>query len=188
MKQVINENLTIIDGSEKYYDVVQKLCDDRFGPGLIVRADYDHWMEHPEMFRIALVDGEFAGYATAFPADDNELVRRLHMTVEEIHNLAGDTPRMFYHNTVVRPEYERRGIGMTLFFSVQEAAIKAGYRAQFCSAWVHDGKVHVGTAMERLGLKPVCVCEKLWYGNENYYCVVCKGRCVCDAMIYFGKA
>ena len=60
--------VSIVDGDAAFYKDIQQLCDERYGTGYLHRDDFVHWLERPRLLKIALLDGEFAGFAVMIPA------------------------------------------------------------------------------------------------------------------------
>lgn len=184
MEQGCNWNLEIINGQARYFEAILKLCDERFGTGYINRAEFDHWMEHPSLFKIGLVDGVFGGYVVMYPAEEAEIAGKLKMPVEDIREIAGKKPKLYYKSAAVKKEYERCGMMPPLTQAVLDEAHAAGYGSLFGSAWVYNGKTPLRSSLEKLGFRALYPRKMLWYDDEAYTCVVCGGRCVCDAMVY----
>lgn len=182
-----NNNVTIINGSEKYRDDVIKLCDESFGPGLITPAVFSHWMERPEFFQIALKGDVFAGFIAMFPADEDTIMRRLKMPREDVRKYVKQRPCLFYNSAAIRKEFEHQGIVSLLQKQAFENARNAGYRVLIGSAWIHDGFTPIAALVDRYGFRPIYKRKLIWYDIKEYYCVVCRGRCVCDAMIYYAE-
>ncbi len=182
-----DEVVTLINGSVDYYEDVQRLCDERFGTGYIDRAEYDHWMECPELFKVALVNDDFAGYVAIYPSDEDTVMKKLAMPREDIHDFSEGKPILYFKSAAVCKKYERRGLIFNLTAAILDEAHDMGYGSFFGSAWVYEGKAPLSRTVEKLGMKPLYKRKMLWYDDEKYRCVVCGGRCTCDAMIYRGK-
>lgn len=136
-------------GRMDYYPQIQRLCDERYGTGYIDRGTYERWMEHPELMRVALIEGAFAGFSVFVPASVEALMAHMAMPREDAAGL--------------------------------------GYGSIFGSAWVYDGKIPMSHLFDHFGFRQLYGRKLLWYHEENYRCVVCGGRCRCDAMIYYKK-
>jgi len=179
--------ITIINGSEKYQDDVVKLSDECFGPGLVTPAVFAHWMEHPEFFQMALKNDEFAGFIAMFPADEDTIMRRLKMPREDVRKYIKERPCLYYNSAAVRKKFERQGVVSRLQKQAFENARNAGYHVLIGPAWIHDGFTPMAATVARYGFKPIYKRKLIWYDIKDYYCVVCHGRCVCDAMIYYAE-
>ena len=175
----------IVKGSPKYYEDIQQLCDLRYGTGYIDRPVYEKWMEHPELMNVALVEGEFAGFSVFVPAAVDELMSHMDMPREDVVRIAGDRPALIYRSAAVPFRFEKRGIMQQLLGNALEELPELGYGSVFGSAWVHDGRVPMSRLFNLFGFSRLYERKMLWYQDKNYRCVVCGGRCRCDAMIYY---
>lgn len=175
----------VVKGSLKYYDMIQELCDLRYGTGYIDRPTYEKWMKHPELMNVALIEGEFAGFSVFVPATTEELMSHMGMPREDVARIAGDKPALIYKSAAVPFQFEKRGIMQLLLGDALEELPKLGYGSVFGSAWVYDGKIPMSRLFDYFGFSRLYGRKMLWYYDEKYCCVVCGGRCKCDAMIYY---
>ena len=177
----------VTDGAEHWYGAVQAVCDARFGTGYIRREDFDLWMKAPRLIKIALIDGDFAGFAVMIPATLGEVASHMAMPPDEVRAIAGDKPALIYKSAAVRPIYEHRGVMKTMAADGLQTARDMGYGSLFGSAWVYQGQIPIEGTFRIFGFTPLYLRHMLWHDDENYRCVICKGRCTCDAMIYYKK-
>ena len=66
-----------------------------------------------------------------------------------------------------------------------EQARAAGADTAMCLAWVTKGRVPMGGNLLASGFSYLRDAHRVWYDNENLVCPYCKGRCTCDAAIYY---
>lgn len=177
----------VAEGSWDYYDEIEQLCDLRYGRGYMTRALYSHWMEHPEMIQIALVDGRFAGCTGMYPVTPEEVVRKLAVVPADVARIAGGRPILYYNTTVVRQEYDGRGYSQAMIRSAVQIARDQGFGSIFGSAWIYDNATPIARTVKRMGFQPLYRRKMLWYDDKNYTCIICKGPCRCDAEIYYKK-
>lgn len=179
--------IRIREGEERDFLRMLPLCDERYGPGYLTRAAFDRWMEHKSLLKVAEADGEFAGFAVMVPASVPEVMERMAMPREDVEAFAGGRPALIYKSAAVLRRYERRGVMRALAAAGLETARWEGYGCLFASAWVYRGERPIAGTFRAFGFAPLYKRERLWYGDAGYTCVVCKGRCTCDAMIYYKK-
>lgn len=180
-------DIRIADGDERYFEELCELCDDRFGTGYVDRAVFERWMRYPRLLKIALVDGRFIGFAVMVPADTAEIMRKMKMPERDVLEIAGEKPALIYKSAAVRPEYEHCGVMHAMAAQGIEDAKELGYGALFAAAWVYGGKIPIEPTFNTFHFQRLYERKMLWYDDEEYRCVVCKGRCTCDAMIYYKK-
>lgn len=175
----------VVEGAWEYYDFIQPLCDLRYGDGYIDRQTYEQWMGHPELMNVALVEGEFAGFSVFVPAGIEDLATHMGMPREDVAHIAGDKPALIYKSAAVPFQFEKRGIMQELLGNALEKLPALGYGSAFGSAWMYDGKIPMSRLFDYFGFRQLYTRKMLWYHDKNYRCVVCGGRCKCDAMIYY---
>lgn len=175
----------VVAGSYDYYDIIQQECDLRYGPGYMTPEVYAHWMEHPDMIQIALVDGQYAGYSSMLPVTPEEVTRLMKVDRADVERVAGDRPILYYKSTVIPYAFEGRGHFQALAHAAMDTARAQGYGSMFSTAWTYDGYTPLERPFKRLGFVRLYRRGMLWYEDKNYTCVVCKGPCKCDAEIYY---
>lgn len=53
--------------------------------------------------------------------------------------------------------------------------------------WKPGGKVPMEKTLKRYGFSHLADAKRLWYDRTELVCPVCRGRCECDAAIYYKK-
>jgi len=109
------------------------------------------------------------------------------MTEDEVLAITEGQPSLIYKSAAVQVKYERRGLMKAMATVGLKEAREMGYRSIFGSAWVYDNTIPIEGTFRAFGFQKLFEREKLWYNDEDYHCVICKGRCVCDGIIYYKK-
>lgn len=169
---------------EDYKDM-KILCDERYGEGYLTPERYAHYLEHPRLFLVASQGNELAGFSLMAPASVPETADYMKMSAGEIKGLAGDRKILILKSIVIQKKYGKMGLPSTMTNAVIENAKTEGYGIIFSAAWMVEGKMPIKQAFEEMGFQPLFLRHNLWYDEEDYYCVVCKGRCKCDGFIYY---
>lgn len=178
-------DIKIRDGKEEDFEEILPLCDERYGSGYLTKGIFGHWMEHKSLLKVAELGEEFAGFAVMVPAIVEEVMEKMAMPREDVEAIAGGRPALIYKSAAVLRQHEHKGVMHALALAGLETARREGYGSIFASAWVYQGKSPIAGTFRVFGFKPLYKREKLWYSDSDYTCVVCKGRCTCDAMIYY---
>ena len=178
------KDLMFIQGTKDYYDRIVKLCDECFGTGYVDEREYEKWLLHPGLFNIALANGRFAGFSVMLPASAHEIMRHMGMEQEEVQALTDGRPAVIYKSVAVCPAYRQNGLLKGLVQDLVKNAKEMGIGSVFLSAWTYQGKTPVEKALNACGFTRLYVRKMLWYSYENYKCILCHGRCKCDAVIY----
>lgn len=179
--------ITVVNGTEAYYEDIQRLCDERYGAGYIGRENFALWLKNARLLKIALVDGVFAGFAVMLPASVTDVMTHMAMPESDVRRISGDRPALIYKSAAVVKKYEHCGIMKAMAEQGLNEARLMGYGSVYGSAWIIDGKIPIEGTFRAFGFQRLYERQMLWYHDENYRCIVCKGRCTCDAVIYYKK-
>lgn len=177
----------VVAGTWDYFPKIKELCELRFGSGYVDEADYTQWMEHPDLIQVVLVEGDFAGVAVLRPASAEVIAQKMGMTEAEVLDITGGKPALIYKCAALWPWYEKKGINHIVAADGLSRGEAGGYSAVFSAAWMYNGKTPAQHVFQHLGFTPLYLRKMLWYNDEKYKCIVCGGRCTCDAMIYYKK-
>lgn len=103
---------------------------------------------------------------------------------EEIHNespVIGDLQSIGVH-----PQYRKRHLSEFLIktalnwlWNESEAEVVFGV------CWKIYGSVPMEKTLKKFGFLHLTDVKNIWYDRTDLYCPVCKGRCRCDAAIYY---
>ena len=179
--------VSIVAGDAAFYKDIQQLCHERYGTGYLHRDDFVHWMEHPRLLKIALLDGVFAGFAVMIPASVGLVMKKMDMPRADILRISGEKPSLIYKSAAVQKRFERRGIMKAMADAGLREARAEGFGAVYGSAWVCNGALPIEGTFRAFGFQRLYERKMLWYDDPDYHCVVCGGRCTCDAVIYYKK-
>ncbi len=177
--------LKFIDATEDYYESIKQLCDDSFGTGYIDRREYEKWLLNPGLFNVALIDDDFAGFSVMIPAGVEDIMKHMGMEKAEVLAMMDHRPALIYKSVAVRSIYRKNGLLAGLIKALLFNAKDLGYGSVFLSAWTYGGKTPVANSLMSLNFSRLYERHMLWHHNENYRCVICDGRCGCDAVIYY---
>lgn len=180
-------SVTIIDGTSEHFESTRALCDERFGRGYCTQETFGAWISHPGLFKVALYDNEYAGFAVMLPADEKALMKHMQMTREETLHYTQGKPALIYKSAAVQPRFERRGIMKAMAACGLKSAKELGFHTIFASAWVYQNTIPIENTFRVFGFTRLFDKKLLWYDDENYHCVICNGRCKCDGIIYYKK-
>lgn len=167
------------------YEDMKVLCDERYGEGYLTWERYAHYLEHPRLFRIARKGNDFAGFSLMTPATVLEVADHMKMSVGEVEKLTEGKRPLILKSIVIQKKYAGMGLPVAMTNRIIENAAEDGYGIIFSAAWLVREKIPIRKAFEEMEFKPLFLRRNLWYADEDYYCVVCKGRCKCDGFIYY---
>lgn len=167
------------------YEAVKALCDERYGEGYLTGERYAHYLEHPDLFRVARRGNALAGFSLMAPAAAAEVADYMKMSVVETEKLAEGRKPLILKSIVIQKECAGMGLPVTMTNALMKDAAKEGYGIVFSAAWIVGKKMPIKKAFDEMGFQPLYLRRMLWYDDEDYYCAACKGRCKCDGFIYY---
>jgi len=87
----------------------------------------------------------------------------------------------------VEKSYRGRGLSERLlrFCLSQLSAHGAEVAAALC--WKANGSVPMKKAMLSCGMRYLTDAHRVWYDNRELICPICRGRCECDAEVYYKR-
>lgn len=166
------------------YDIIVQMCDERFGKGYLDRAEFDRWLEYPELFLALCYDNEFVGYVCILPSTPESVCKDMKLPLDEVKAECEGKKVVRCRSAILRTKFDSMGFMRMLWQKVFENAKKLGYGISYCPAWKYDGFVPMDHLLTKLGFVRIAEKQMLWYDEENYTCIVCGGRCKCPAAIY----
>lgn len=184
MKRVKREDIVIRSVTLEDFETVERLCTIQFGEGYLKREEFALWCQYPDMFLAAEYQGKFVGYVSFLPSTPEEIEEKMAVPAEEVRRCAGDRLPIHCRGTAAFSEFQGMGIMYYVMKAVVENTRAAGYHVGYLPGWKYYGKTPVYHLIRPFGFVPYCQREMLWYGDEDYTCIVCKGRCTCSAVIY----
>ncbi len=182
MNELIIRN-AIIDDDYKIID----LCNRRYGKGYMTNEIFNKLLENPDFFKVATINNEFAGFASFLPENIEKIAKAMGQSMFDIINISGDKPSVIYKSAALEPNFEHGGIMQNLLAKLIEQATNKGYSTVFASAWMIGDTVPIEKTLKKFDFIYVGNCSMLWYGDKEYNCIICGGRCQCNAAIYYKK-
>lgn len=185
--KTVRPHIQVVDAQESHFEPIRALCDERYGVGYVTRRTFARWMRAPQLVQVALYDGEFAGFSVMIPHTPQEVAEQMDMPLADVLATTGDKPPLIYKSGAVVLSHEHQGVMSAMAAVGLERAREMGFGALFTSAWEHDGEVPAAGMLQRYAFERLYSRKMIWYHMEEYVCIVCHGRCVCDAVIYQKK-
>ncbi len=166
------------------YDIINRLCDLRFGKGYLSVGEFSNWLKNPDLFLVLEYKGDFVGYVCFVPATPEQIASYMKLPLESVLEVSSDPYVIHCRSTALFESYEHMGFMKRLWDVILENTKKHGYKAAFGPAWEYNNFVPMDRLLSGLGFEKIAKKENLWYDDENYTCIICNGRCSCSAVIY----
>lgn len=179
--------IEIIDAEEKYYPQMLELCEECFGSGYL---SYPHFCEMIKMeapFKMALTGKELIGYSVFETTDAEEVAAQYQIDLEGVKEIAGAEKIFRYKSAAVKKAFHGKGVAGNLLEECIQKARELDCGSVFVAGWKYNGRVPMHNIFIRNGFVEVGLRKNLWYGEEDYTCIICGGRCKCEGIIYYLK-
>ncbi len=183
------EALTVQPLTQADLDQVTALCGQCVGENLYPRSSLAAILNSPDHYFSLLraPEGEIAGYIYFHLSTLEAAAAEAKLPVEALAPIAPvEQPVVAKFQSIrTAPAYRDRGVARRLVDLALEQARAAGADTAMCLAWVTKGRVPMGGNLLASGFSYLRDAHRVWYDNENLVCPYCKGRCTCDAAIYY---
>lgn len=179
--------IKIIDAEEKYYPQMLKICEECFGSGYLTYSYFCELLKMEAPFKMAVIGQELIGYSVFETSDADDVSVRYQLDRQSVVKIAGDRKIFCYKSAAVRKNYTRNGIAGKLLRESIEQAKGYGCGSVFVAGWKYNGRVPMHHVFIQNGFVEIGLRKNLWYNEKEYTCIICKGRCICDGVIYYLK-
>lgn len=181
---VIDDSVKIRFAKKSDFENIRALCVERFGEGYLAEKDYEAWLKTKELFLVAEDNGAFCGFCYLMPESYEDLAAYMKLDVATVEKVACGKPVLHCRSAALKSDAEHRGVMYRLLSEELKNAKELGFGAAFAPAWSYRGRTPMAHLMDLLGFEQIGIRENLWFDQENYVCVVCGGKCRCQAVIY----
>lgn len=82
-------------------------------------------------------------------------------------------------------EYRGMGLATAMMEFVLEEMGKLSVDAVFIVCWKPQGTIPLQKALQECGFSFLSVARHVWYDDTRLICPYCRGRCTCDAEVYY---
>lgn len=184
------KELTVTPLTWELLEQTVELCDQCVGKNLYTKAEFAEVMERKDrqIFLLLTPKGKVAAYIY-FRLTDIEGVERLAKQSFRQFKEKGFTPYLLFgilQSIGVREEYRHCGLSEKLIEIYLQSLLK-DTEADIAIGvfWKPNGIAPMESVLKKYGFFYLTDSPNVWYDNENLVCPVCKGRCRCDAAIYY---
>jgi GNAT superfamily N-acetyltransferase len=158
-----------------------------FGKGYMTEDSVRDMIEGPEHYLyVGDRDGQpvVALYLRYEP--DEVVCEETGVTPEELFEKSGGGKILHSKFMFVREDVQKMGIAQPFLGEVIDhvASEHPEYTLVYGVLWEYNGNVPVQKCCERNGYTFWKRLHQPYYKDEDYYCIICKGRCKCDGLLY----
>ncbi|MDD5805424.1 GNAT family N-acetyltransferase [Blautia sp. HCP3S3_H10_1] len=87
----------------------------------------------------------------------------------------------------VKEAFRGQGLAVHMVQYVMNQFSEKGIGEVFIICWNAGGRVPLAKTLQKCRFIHLSSAKKIWYDKEDLFCPYCKGRCKCDAEVYFKK-
>lgn len=172
-------------------DTVVKLSDESVGKGLYTASEIEETVGSDSKFVYVLKsgEGEIAGYIFFFLTDTDAIVKDAKIDKETLLKALDKSNAKIgrIQSIAIKEEYRGEGLSEKLIDFAVLKLLELKTECTFIVCWKKGDFVPLKKTMEECKFKYLTEVKKIWYDNERLYCPYCKGRCSCNAEIYYKK-
>lgn len=147
-----------------------------------VYYDSDSWF-----YFLKSESGETAGYIYFILSDIKYIENYTGISAEYYEGVFGMEKPVIgdLRSGGVLPAFRKMKHSLLMYgFAIDELE-KKGAEVLTGICWEYDGKIPIAPTLEHHGLKYLTMAFRPWYNHLKLICPVCKGRCVCNAAVYY---
>ena len=87
----------------------------------------------------------------------------------------------------IKEAFRRQGLAVLLMEHALAQFAGKGVENVFIICWNAGGKVPLEKALQKCQFVHLSSAKQIWYDKKDLFCPYCKGRCKCDAEVYFKR-
>lgn len=186
------DDLTLVPLTRELIEPTIAMCGECVGKNLYTEEMLLKALERPEEKFLLLVTPENKPvaylYIRLIGIEEAEQIAKL--SLSKLKELTGkDTPLIGNMQSIgVLPEYRNHDLSKYLIeLGLQWLTEETEADIAFGVCWKPYGKVPVEKTVKSFGFSHLADSRRVWYDRTDLICPVCKGRCECDAAIYYKR-
>lgn len=174
---------------EEEIEEAHLLCDECVGENLYSKAEIvDAIISNDRFFYLLKSEkGETVGYIYYYLTKVENIAKYSKLDVELFRAIySGENKKVGKIQSVgLKTEYRGIGLAAKMIQFILEM-LKATYiDIAFIVCWKPRGTVPLGRALSECDFKYLADAKRVWYDDTELICPYCKGRCLCDAEVYY---
>ena len=136
------------------------------------------------------IGNPLAGYIYYYLTNEKQIAEDTRLTEQKIKQVCQqDTlaPVGKIQSVGIKETFRRQGLAVWLMKYALRQFAEKGIGEVFIICWNAGGKVPLERALQECKFVHLVSAKMIWYNKKELYCPYCKGRCKCDAEVYFKK-
>lgn len=174
---------------EKDIERARILSDRCVGENLYSSEEIASTIDSNERFFYLLQDqkGEAVGYIYYYITTEKKIAEYSRLDESVFQSIPFHSKKKVGKIQSVGVDYKYRGMGLAtkmLEFILDEIK-KLSLDVVFIVCWKPRGTIPLQKAIQECAFSFLSVAKNVWYNDTNLICPYCKGRCTCDAEVYY---
>lgn len=168
------------------------LCDQCVGKNLYHREELAQAVgsEKRQFLLLRTGEGELAGYIYYYVTTTAEIAADARLAAGKVSRVCkgGASAAVGKLQSVgVKEAFRRQGLAAWMMKYALAQFAEMGVEEVFIICWNAGGRVPLAKALQKCRFTHLSSAKMVWYDKKDLFCPYCKGRCKCDAEVYFKK-
>lgn len=170
-------------------EIARSLCDACVGTNLYSKEEILRATEEKNRFFYLLKTdkGEIAGYIYYHLTDEASIASSAKLDIAVLRAVYRETGRKVgkIQSIGLKETYRGMGLAAQMIRFALGALAAMSVEAVFIVCWKPGGTIPLGKALKACGFDDLTEAKKVWYDDAGLICPYCKGRCRCDAEVFY---
>ena len=185
-----------------------QLMDQCVGENLYQKTELEQTIGRQDRAFLLLktAEEELAGYIYYYLTSADQIAEDARLAVQKIRQVCGlgapvrESRSARESRSVRKPQlvgklqsvglkeaFRRQGLAVLLMEHALAQFAGKGVENVFIICWNAGGKVPLEKALQKCQFAHLSSAKQIWYDKKDLFCPYCKGRCKCDAEVYFKR-
>lgn len=179
-----------------------QLMDQCVGENLYQKTELEQTIGRQDraFFLLKTAEKELAGYIYYYLTSVDQIAEDARLAVQKIRQVCGLGAPARESRSVRKPqlvgklqsvglkeEFRRQGLAVLMMEHALAQFAGKGVENVFIICWNAGGKVPLEKALQKCQFVHLSSAKQIWYDKKDLFCPYCKGRCKCDAEVYFKR-
>ncbi len=175
--------------SEDTMQAAIDLCDFCVGKNMYTREYMESVLHNPNhrFYLLKNKNDEIVAYTYFYLTDLDDMAEFTKTSKEQLSAMSRKEQPVIgnIRSIGIAEKYRHHHLGVDLMsFSIEEMK-RMNADVVFGAFWKINGTFPMAASLKKFDFKHLIDAHNIWYNNEKLYCPVCKGRCKCDAALYY---
>ena len=165
------------------------MSDECVGKNLYPKEEIAETLNDQEKFFYLLKNekDETIGYIYYFLTNEEEMAKYSKLDINVFREVYSNSDKKVgkIQSVGIKREYRGNELAVEMMQFILKEMKKADIDITFIVCWKPGGILPLGKTLEKCQFNYLTEAKKIWYDDKELICPHCKGRCRCDAEIYY---